>query len=455
MPVFTYSRFMDESPLDVSFNRFCDVFGVRPVRIMGTLSFWLLLYMGAGPVAEAQESAAASETTQEPTEPPRVYIDCDRCDYNHIRREITLVRYVRDPKQADIHVFVTDEETGSGGDEYEFSFLGRRAFQGFDYTLTFTADRNATSDEVREEMNRILEMGLAPYLMQTSVGENLSLRYPETGGDSDPVRADADPWNHWVFEVYGGSIEISHETNQSDFDSRWGFYADRVTETWKTRLRPYFNFSFVHIEQEDGESVTSRNHRHGFDSYAIRSVNQHWSLGLFADYITREDRNLRHRVRLNPGVEYSVFPYREATRRALTFVYQLGVTEVDYYEETIFLKTADRLVNQRLEATMSLEQPWGGLEAGVTGSHYFHDLSFYRAEVYGTATVRVVEGLSLNVSGSFEMIQDQLSLPRGDTTVEDVLLDQRELATDFSITGSVALSYTFGSEFADVVNTRF
>lgn len=95
------------------------------------------------------------------------------------------------------------------------------------------------------------------------------------------------------------------------------------------------------------------------------------------------------------------------------------------------------------------------MDAGVIGSHYFHDLSHYRAEVYGTASVRIVEGLSLNVSSTFEMIQDQLSLPRGDTTVEEVLLDQRELATDFSVTGSVALSYTFGSDFADVVNTRF
>jgi len=436
-------------------DRFCDVFGSQPARVMGTFSLWLLFSMGTLPVAEAQESAAAAETAQESTDAPRVYVDCDRCDYNHIRREITIVRYVRDQKQADVHVFVTTEETGSGGREYEFSFLGRRSFQGLDYTLTFTADRNATSDEVRGEINRVLEMGLTPYLMQTSLGEDLSLRHPETGGTSDPGRAEADPWNHWVFEIYGGSIEISHETNQSDFDSRWGFYADRVTETWKTRLRPYFNFSFVHIEQEDGESVTSQNHRHGFDSYAIRSLNQHWSLGLFADYITREDRNLRHRVQLNPGIEYSVFPYRQATRRAITLVYQLGFTGVDYYEETIFLKTDDRLVNQQLEAAMSFEQPWGGLQAGVTGAHYFHDLSFYRAEVFGTASVRVVEGLSLNVSGSFEMIQDQLSLPRGDTTVEDVLLDQRELATDFSISGSVALSYTFGSEFADVVNTRF
>ena len=53
------------------------------------------------------------------------------------------------------------------------------------------------------------------------------------------------------------------------------------------------------------------------------------------------------------------------------------------------------------------------------------------------------------------MIQDQLSLRAGETTLEDVLLQQRELATDFTLSGSIAISYTFGSELANIVNTRF
>lgn len=423
-------------------------------RVVSALSLclWFLL---TGPTAVAQDTTATAEERQDWSQAPRVYVDCNRCDHNHIRREVTIVQYVREPEQADVHVFVTDEQTGSGGREYEFSFLGRRSFDGVDYTLTHTTDRNATSDEVREEVNRILEMGLAPYLMKTPLGKELSLNYPDIEDRQEPTRAEDDPWNHWVFEIYGGRVRMSYESNQSNFDSRWGFFADRVTKTWKTRLRPYFNFSFDHIEQEDGESVTSRNHRHGFDSYAIRSVNQHWSFGLFTDYITRQDRNLKHRIQINPGVEYSVFPYEEATRRAITFVYRLGYTEVDYYEETIYFKTSERLSNHRLQASVSFEQPWGEVNAGLTGSHYFHDPSHYRTELFGQASVRIVEGLSLNFWGNFELIQDQLSLPRGDTTVEDVLLDQRELATDFSVTGSVALSYTFGSDFADVVNTRF
>lgn len=392
---------------------------------------------------------------QDWSQAPRVYIDCDRCDYNYIRREVTMVRYVREPQQADIHVFVTIEGTGGGGRRYEFSFLGQRDFEGVDYSFTQTIDRDATDDEAREEVNRVLEMGLSPYLMQTPIGEALSLEYPERDTEQQSQDGTEDPWNYWVFEIYGGRVRMSYESNQSDFRSRWGFYADRVTDTWKTRLRPYFNFSFVRIEQGDDDPVTSRTHRHGINSYAIRSLNQHWSVGLFADYITRSDRNLKHRVRLNPGVEYSLFPYEEASRRSITFTYQLGVSMVDYYEETIFLRTSERLANHELEASVSFEQPWGEIDAGIVGSHYFHDLSRYRGEVFGRASIRIVEGLSLNFRGSVERIQDQLSLPLGDASAEDVLLDQRELATDLSVSGSISLSYTFGSDFADVVNTRF
>jgi hypothetical protein len=46
-------------------------------------------------------------------------------------------------------------------------------------------------------------------------------------------------------------------------------------------------------------------------------------------------------------------------------------------------------------------------------------------------------------------------LRAGDTSIEDILLRRRELATDFEFSGSVAITYTFGSDFANVVNTRF
>ena len=37
----------------------------------------------------------------------QVFLDCDECDDEHIRTQITWVNYVRDQEQADVHVFVT------------------------------------------------------------------------------------------------------------------------------------------------------------------------------------------------------------------------------------------------------------------------------------------------------------------------------------------------------------
>lgn len=385
-----------------------------------------------------------------------VYLDCESCDYNHIRREIRFVNYVRDPKQADVHVFITDESTGGGGRQYKFSFIGRLHFSDMAYTFSHTIDRNDTSDETRESLNRVLEMGLAPYAMQTMETSPFTLLYEEQAAGQTSDQGRVDPWNYWVFEIYAGSLQLDLESNQKEFDSRWGFYADYVTEDWKIRLRPYFNYEFIEIDREEEEEpVTSMLHRHGFDSYVIKSLSSHWSAGIFTDYVTRSDRNLRHRLRWNPGVEYNLYPYQEATRKSFTFRYQIGYAYTDYYEQTIFGKNSEHLLNHEFSVSANIRQPWGRIEGGMVGSHYFHDFAHRRAELYGSISVRLTEGLFLNFYSQFDMIRDQLSLPVGDTSLEDVLLKQRELATDFSLSGSISLSYTFGSDFANVVNTRF
>ncbi len=388
---------------------------------------------------------------------PRVYLDCGRCDTDYIRKEITFINYVRIPELADIHLFITNESAGVGGREYELTFIDQTQSEGIDYTLTFYVDRNATSDEIRRELVRVIKMGLAPFMAQTPRGSRFSLSYEAPAGDgSDDHKPSHDPWDYWVFRIYAGSISLGLETNQADFDSRWGFFADKVTEEWKIRLRPYFNYEFVEIKRVEYEDpIVSSQHRHGFDSYLIKSLDAHWSAGVFADYITRNDRNLKHRFRFNLGLEYSLLPYDLATRKAITFTYQIGYSPVNYYEETIFNKTKEHLFNHQLEAGVHFQQPWGDIYGGVNGSHYFHDMSLRRAEIFGNVSVRLLKGLSLVLSTNFEMIQDQLSLPIGDASLEEVLLRQRELSTDFSLNGSIALTYSFGSDFANVVNTRF
>ena len=427
------------------------------IKIRYYLLFSLLITCSLHPLYGNFNMSQEQNINNTSDEIPRIYLDCSTCDADYIRQEIVFVHYVRNPELADIHVFITREEAGVGGQEYEVTFIERVPSQPIKFTLTFLVDRNFTSDEIRRELVNILKMGLAPFMADTEYASSFSLSYnPPEDAVMNNLNSFYDPWNHWVYTIYAGSISLGQETSQTDFDSRWGFFADRVTEEWKIRLRPYFNYEYVKIQRvENEQSIISSQHRHGFDSFFIKSLSDHWSAGIFADYITRNDRNLKHRTRFNFGVEYSLYPYNIATRRAITFTYQIGYSAINYYEKTIFDKTAEQLLNHELEAGVQIQQPWGNIYGGVNGSHYFHDADFRRAEVFLNVSVRLVKGLSLGFELDFQSIQDQLSLPAGDASLEDVLLRRRELFTDFSLNGSIALSYTFGSEFTNIVNTRF
>jgi hypothetical protein len=413
--------------------------------------YWLLLFF---PISALY--AQQNQTISRESDTLNLYLDCDSCDDNHIRSEISYINYVRDPQQGNIHLFITEQETGDDGNEYELSFIGRGRFSGINYSFKQLVGRNATLSETRDQIISTIEKGLLPFALQTPLSNRFSLDY-SFNGDSELINGipEADPWKHWVFEVYAGSIELDLESNQQEFDSRWGFFADRVTENWKIRLRPYFNYAQLEIQQTDRDDTVSKRRRHGFNSYALKSVNNHWSIGLFGTYLTENQQNIKHEFNLQPGIEYSLFPYSEATRKSITFSYLFGYAYADYYEKTIFGQTEENLLNHQLQAEVNILQPWGNIEGGITGSHYFHNFARRRVEFYGQISVRIIEGLSLSFQSDYNVIQDQLSLPIGDTTLEDVLLQRKELATDFEFSGSIAISYTFGSDFANIVNTRF
>jgi hypothetical protein len=112
------------------------------------------------------------------------------------------------------------------------------------------------------------------------------------------------------------------------------------------------------------------------------------------------------------------------------------------------------LFDQSLDLDLRLIRPWGEVRISVEGAHFFHDLARYRVEVFGRLALRIYKGLSLTLSGSFDRINDQLSLERGDATLEELLLQRRNLATEYEVYTRIGLSYTFGSIYNNVVNTR-
>ena len=57
--------------------------------------------------------------------------------------------------------------------------------------------------------------------------------------------------------------------------------------------------------------------------------------------------------------------------------------------------------------------------------------------------------------GEWNLFTNQIELPKGDVSAEDMYLRLSELETSYRYDGSVGLTYTFGSIYNNVVNPRF
>ena len=192
-----------------------------------------------------------------------------------------------------------------------------------------------------------------------------------------------------------------------------------------------------------------------FNGLFVKSIGDHWSVGAFirADSSTYE--NIKYAINTSPAIEFNLFPYSESTRRQFRFLYRFGFNAIKYREETIYDKMSENLWNQSLSATFDIKEKWGSISTTLSGSHYFHDFSKNKLNIFTILNIRITKGLSFFALGLGSIVHDQLSLPKGEASLEDVLLHIKQLETSYSYLFSVGLSFTFGSIFTNVVNPRF
>jgi hypothetical protein len=204
----------------------------------------------------------------------------------------------------------------------------------------------------------------------------------------------------------------------------------------------------------DDETVTPRSHTLSLRGLAVRSLTDHWSTGVTGSALRSSFLNYRLRTRFGPGVEYDVFPYSESTRRLLTIFYSVGLQTLAYREETLLGHLTEVRPDHQLQATLTLLQPWGTAFVGAGASQYLTMTRSYRLTAEASLDVRLSRGLAFDVSTHISQRRDQINLPRGDATDEEILLQLRELETDYEYGIAVGFSYTFGSIFNNVVNPR-
>lgn len=381
-----------------------------------------------------------------------VFLDCRRaCNESFVREEIQFVNYVRNVEDSDVHLLIISQRTSNGGEEFTLQFIGENMFSGIDKTDTYFSAESDTEVERRTGLNHRIKLGLLPYLTDRPIADRFSINYIDAD-IPDNSQSNLDKWNYWVFDI-NADTDLEGEKSEKNFSLNGRVSAERITPDWKFEFQMDNYFERQTFKDDSVESTFTSESR-GADLLLVKSLNEHWSAGIStrANHSTRNNYNLL--LEGSPAIEYSVFPYREFTRRQITFKYRLTGGYYDYNEVTVYGQNSEYLMKQQLTSDIQFTQPWGEFEARVNGSAYLHDFTKNRIDTEVRLDFRIYRGFSVYMSGEYAWINNQLSIPAGEITEQEQLLDLRELATSYSYELRFGLQFSFGSIYNNVVNPR-
>jgi len=393
----------------------------------------------------------------------RVFFDCpnfDRgCDFDFMRTEIGFVNWVRNREDAHVHILISTQVTGGGGDAYTITFIGLKQFRGTTDTLHYVSNTTETRDEIRRGLARVLKLGLVRFAALTPLAPRMDVTYsaPAAGQTAAAVY---DPWDYWVFRI-GMNGNYSAQKAINNFGIFTDLSASRITERLKVRLSlngGYRENNFhIRYDPDSAATFSSLTRNYGASALVARSAGGRWSAGLRGSITQSTFLNQRHQIRVTPAVEYDVFPYSQSTRRLMTLQYAVGVAHFAYIETTIYEKKSEALPLQTLTLSVSATQPWGTVFGSVEGSAYYRNSTLNKNSLsfFGSTQVRLIKGLSISLFGNTSIVHDQIFLSGQGIDEPTLLLQRRQLETSFFYQAFVGMSYSFGSIYNNIVNPRF
>ncbi len=116
-------------------------------------------------------------------------------------------------------------------------------------------------------------------------------------------------------------------------------------------------------------------------------------------------------------------------------------------EETVF--------RHELDVEFEQTQKWGSLSIELELNQYLHDMKLYSIFINPDLEWSVFKGFSIDIGGYIAFVSDRINIAKADIEDEDILLQTKQLDTDYSFFTYIGVNYRFGSKYNNYVNTRF
>ena len=384
-----------------------------------------------------------------------VFIDCQtNCDFTYIRQEVDWINYMQDRYTADVYILATDQRTGSGGRNVQFITQGNGKYASLTDTILYDVSPDDMDATIREKFVSNLKKSLLPYLAISPMADKISYTIDDQALEDDEGDEIDDPWNYWVFNV-GANGNYNGEASFSNYSVTGRFSASRVTEENKLFLFTRYNYESSVFTLSDGEKIDNIIKSYSNWMRYVLSINDHWSAGITAQQGSSTFGNTDIEGSFKPAIEYNVFPYSEAATKRLSFFYSIGPEYKNYTELTIFDKLSETVMRHGLRVEFDQVQKWGEVEIDLGANQYLHSPDLFSVFINPELDWSITTGLQISVGGFLEWVGDRINIAKSDLSDEEILLQIKQLDTDYSFFSYVSINFRFGSKYNNFVNPRF
>lgn len=381
----------------------------------------------------------------------RVYLDCAFCDHGYTQQEVKNVVFVRDRKQADVHLLFTAQQSGSGGRAERIQFLGLGVYDHLSDILSYNTTIDMSSDQIRAMRVRYIELGLLRYRIEA--GHEDQIEFTILQQDSAESATPEDPWNAWVFDMNAGARFNGQETNHFR-NINGGAAAKRITEKNKFIFRTGYSQNQSRFIYENEETI-ARQRNAWANAQDVISINEHWSYGFFANAGNSIFSNYKVYASSSAGLEFDFFEYSESFNKQAIVAYNLGARYNKYYDTTVFNQVDDHLAYHELTVGGTVKEDWGNFSSTVSYQNFLHDFSLNSVSLWMNLRIRLFKGFTWRINGSFNILNNQVNIARQEASIEDLLLQQQQLGSGYTYWMNTGINYSFGSMYNAAVNPRF
>jgi hypothetical protein len=420
----------------------------------------LLLCAFAVPGLRAQDTTAApAPAPADSGDAIKVFLECrgdtfQGCSTDFFVLELPYVTWTRDRLFADMQFLVTTIQAGSGAFQYTITALGRGRFAGRSDTAVVNTIPNEAEDGIRRKLASQFKLLLVPYVRTTSAAQRLRVVYDAPAGAKQATpQSVKDKWNFFVLSLESNGF-MNAESRQRSANMFNDIRVRRVTERNAMRFGVFQSTRFSEFEVDDSTTVSNTIRQGTVFFRTVKAVTSRLSVGALTNVGYSEFTNTKLVWRAAPVIEYNLFPWKQATSQQLAISYGVGPRYFRWKEPTIFGRSTEWRAQQELVIGSDVRKSWGSVNVSARYASYIPEFRKWNLGVNGNTSLNVVKGLQFNIGGGASLIRDQIFLAAAGQTPEQILTQQRALASNYSLFVFTGLSYSFGSIYNSVVNPR-